>query len=307
MRVFVDAQDQWQLLTAVYPLFKEALPRTEHLSEELRDDLRVLNALTSIRHNISSIPLQIQHVQLHQELAEADFDKFCLALHSLLSLFERLVTESVYGHSKCQVIHGDCLAPRHKWLTSSYPRLWALRSFLRDSWSDATDVGDMADNSWLTSADYSPDVLLELACFISFHGPRTALHYQCLSKEIQYFHEEVQALFKDSLSSADGSISNAALLRDDEINFIRRAHYMNMSSASLFGFLRDSFACSRPHGARVHLSGFLDPHLQLELLVAGCEGKSWGSTSHSSRHIQARQVCQVSIRTSRVQDAEPRL
>ncbi|KAK1243094.1 hypothetical protein MKX07_003722 [Trichoderma sp. CBMAI-0711] len=173
MRVFVDAQDQWQLLTAVYPLFKEALPRTEHLSEEQRD---------------------IQHVQLHQELAEADFDKFCLALHSLLSLFERLVPDQVYSYGGCEVFHDSC--------------------------SDATDVGDLATNSWLTSTDCSPDVLLELARFIGFHGTRTALHYQYLSKEIQYFHGEVQALFKDSLSSTDGNISNAALLRDDETNFI---------------------------------------------------------------------------------------
>lgn len=116
MRVFIDAQEQWQLLTALNPLFKQALPRIEHLSEDERKDLRVLNAVTTIRHNILSIPLQIQHVQLHQDLEEADFDKFCLALHSLLSIFERLVADDVHHFAKDKRIHGENIAPQHQWV-----------------------------------------------------------------------------------------------------------------------------------------------------------------------------------------------
>ena len=160
-------------------------------------------------------------------------------------------------------------------LTSSYPRLWTLRCFLRESCSGDTDAGQPANNSWLISAEYSTDILLELARCISFHGSRTVLDYQYLSKELQHFYTEVQEVFKDSLSSADGNIGNTALLEDDEINFIRRAHYMNLSSNSLFGFLSKCYACSRPHGAKVHLSGFLEPNLSLDLLVAGCDDKSW--------------------------------
>jgi hypothetical protein len=48
------------------------------------------------------------------------------------------------------------------------------------------------------------------------------LDYQFISKEIQSFSSVVQNIFRGSLGALDGDLSNVVLLRDDEINFIRR-------------------------------------------------------------------------------------
>jgi hypothetical protein len=99
MRIVVDAQVQWHFFTVLYPLFKHALPRIERLSNEDQRNLRIQNAITTIRHNILAIPLQLQQVQLNQDLKEADFSTFLEALLSLLKVFERLVEEDMRQHA----------------------------------------------------------------------------------------------------------------------------------------------------------------------------------------------------------------
>jgi hypothetical protein len=69
------------------------------LSDEDRRDLKIQNAITTIRHNILTIHLQLQQVQLNQDLREADFDTL-VALLSLLDVFERLVEEDVHQHAQ---------------------------------------------------------------------------------------------------------------------------------------------------------------------------------------------------------------
>lgn len=99
MRIIVDAQVEWHFFTDLYPLFKEALPQVKRLSIEERRDLRIQNAITTIRHNLLAIPLRLQQVQLNQDLSDADFITFLRALHSLLTLFERLVEGGVAQHA----------------------------------------------------------------------------------------------------------------------------------------------------------------------------------------------------------------
>jgi hypothetical protein len=99
-----------------------------------------------------------------------------------------------------------------------------------------------------------------------------------MSKEIQYFNLTVQDIFRGSLGALDSDLGNAALLGDEEIDFIRRAHQLNLLSSSLFKFLANSTTCSKAHTARMHLSGFLDPEFNFDLLVAACEDKYWHFT-----------------------------
>jgi hypothetical protein len=99
MRIIVDAQVQWHFLTALYPLFKLALPQIEQLSDQDRRELKIQNTITTIRHNILAIPLQLQQIQLSQDLGKGDFDTFLVALLSLLEVFERLVKEDVYQYA----------------------------------------------------------------------------------------------------------------------------------------------------------------------------------------------------------------
>jgi hypothetical protein len=99
MRIIVDAQAEWHFLTALYPLFKRALPEIEGLSDDDRRDLRIQNAITTIRHNILAIPLLLQQVQLNQDLGKAEYNSFLVALSSLFNVFECLIEEDVRRHA----------------------------------------------------------------------------------------------------------------------------------------------------------------------------------------------------------------
>lgn len=162
-------------------------------------------------------------------------------------------------------------------MRSQYPKLTALKNLLQKSKSDPTaaDVESIEADDWYASAEYSTDLLLELARHIKFHGSTTLLNYQSMSKEIQYFNSTVENIFRGSLGDLDGDLGNVALLGDDEIDFIRRAHHLDLLSSSLFTFLANSTTCSKAHTARIHLSGFLDPEFNFDLLIAACEEKYW--------------------------------
>lgn len=132
------------------------------------------------------------------------------------------------------------------------------------------DSGETDD--WRTSAECPTDLLLELARYLKFHD------YHSISNEIRDFNVTVQNIFRGSLGALDGDLGNVASLRDDEIDFIRRACHVNSLSGSLFTLLASKTVCSKVHNARMHLSGFLGPEFSIDLLVAGCEKQSWHFT-----------------------------
>ena len=94
-RIIVDAQVEWHFWTALYPLFKQALPDINRLSDSERRDPTIKNAISNIRQNIRQIPLEIQQPQLNEYLQPADYESFLQALLSLLDIFERLAEEKV--------------------------------------------------------------------------------------------------------------------------------------------------------------------------------------------------------------------
>ena len=127
-------------------------------------------------------------------------------------------------------------------------------------------------DQWHISAEYPTDLLLELARYLNFHD------YHSISNGIRDFNVTVQNVFRGSLGALDGNLGNVASLRDDEIDFIRRACHVNSLSGSLFALLASKTACSKAHNARMHLSGFLGPEFSINLLVAGCKEQSWHFT-----------------------------
>ena len=66
--------------------------------------------------------------------------------------------------------------------------------------SDAADVESIVPDDWYALAEYSTDLLLELARHIKFHGSITLLNDQTMSKEIQYFNSTVENIFRGSLN-----------------------------------------------------------------------------------------------------------
>jgi hypothetical protein len=162
-------------------------------------------------------------------------------------------------------------------LRSQYPKLTALKNLLQKSKLDpiAANVESIVSDDWYASAEYPTDLLPELARHIKFYGSITLLNYQSMSKEIQHFNSTVENIFRGSLGDLDGDLGNVDLLRDDEIDFIRRAHHLNLLSSSLFTFLGNSTTCSKSHTARIHLSSFLDPEFNFDMLITACEEKYW--------------------------------
>ncbi len=110
MRIITDAGIQWRFLTALYPLLKQALSRLDKLSEAEQGDLRITNAVTTIRHNIRAIPLRLQQEQLDQILETASFDAFLTALDSLLSELGRRVRDHIYPHDLAPELGVDATA-----------------------------------------------------------------------------------------------------------------------------------------------------------------------------------------------------
>ncbi|RDW74910.1 hypothetical protein BP6252_06052 [Coleophoma cylindrospora] len=260
MRVVVDAQVEWHFFMTLYPLFKEALPRGDGRS----GDRELQNAITTIRHNLRKIPLQVQQGELNQDLSDADFDTFLRALHSLLALFEDLV-EGV-AQPPCTF---DAAVQQEQTLPSLYPKLTALEERLQKLKLDAGEIDD-----WYPSTEYPSEGLRELVQYVKFHD------YTSIATRIREFNATIHNVLQGSLAVSDGDLGNVASLRDDEIDFIRRACHVNLLSSSLFTLLSNrTGACSKAHNARMHLSGFLDPELNIDLFVAGCDEQSWHLTS----------------------------
>jgi hypothetical protein len=95
-QIIVDAQVEWHFWTALYPLFKHALPDINWLLDSDRKNPTIKNAISKIRQNIRQIPLGIQQPQLNEYLQQANYRTFLDALLSLLDIFEDLVEENVH-------------------------------------------------------------------------------------------------------------------------------------------------------------------------------------------------------------------
>lgn len=95
MRIIPDAQTEWEIWTALYPLFKQALPQIRRLSDADQKDLEIKNAITTIHSCMFKLRDQLQHDQLKQDLEVHEFNRFLEVLQSLLGLFEGLVVEGV--------------------------------------------------------------------------------------------------------------------------------------------------------------------------------------------------------------------
>lgn len=99
MRIIPDAQVEWEFWTALYPLFKQALPQVHRLSPLDQEDLDIKNAVMTIRSSMLKLGVHLQQDQLKhqlkQDLEEFAFHRFLDVLSSIFSLFESLVTEDV--------------------------------------------------------------------------------------------------------------------------------------------------------------------------------------------------------------------
>jgi hypothetical protein len=104
MRIIPDAQEEWGFWTALYPLFKQALPQVYRLNPLDQKDLDIINAVVTIRSSMFKLGEhldqdRLKH-QLKQDLEESAFHRFLDVLRSILSLFESLVTEdAIVGSS----------------------------------------------------------------------------------------------------------------------------------------------------------------------------------------------------------------
>lgn len=85
---------KWDILITIYPVFKKALPRNDGLS----GDLFTQNKISKIRQGILTLKLVIPHRDLEQQML--DDPKFQNLLCSLLTSFESLVSDDIFGDIK---------------------------------------------------------------------------------------------------------------------------------------------------------------------------------------------------------------
>lgn len=152
-----------------------------------------------------------------------------------------------------------------------YPKLFILSSLLQQS---RTDVAPTNTADWHNVVASSMDLITELIQYIQLPLLESYLEYQYLAREVKAFHSTVESIFQASGTTGD-NLGDYSQLRDDEINFIRRAYRLNTLSTSLFTVLRQSTGCDKTHDARIHLSGFLDSDLSFDVSIAACESNFW--------------------------------
>jgi hypothetical protein len=103
MRFTVHAHEEWQILKSIFPIFKLALPSLDQLQDRDKKHrpsstrLVTENAIVEIRSSFLLLPGHLNRVQLMQDVAVADFERFRSALVVFLTVLEQLVHDDVLG------------------------------------------------------------------------------------------------------------------------------------------------------------------------------------------------------------------
>jgi hypothetical protein len=87
MKIYPDAQVEWDLLTSTLPLFIKALPTLGGNSS--LDDC---NEITLVRFDIRFAPLRLERVRLGQSLKAREFNAFHQRIRDLLADLDGFVT-----------------------------------------------------------------------------------------------------------------------------------------------------------------------------------------------------------------------
>jgi hypothetical protein len=104
---------------------------------------------------------------------------------------------------------------------------------------------------------------------------RTIRQFIQLSRLILNFNEAVEILFPDVLEDVDVEQGIPLSFQRNEIGLIERANRISTVSSTLYQLLAspNSRTCRKFHMARIHLSGFREP--DVDLLIDSCQGSTW--------------------------------
>ncbi|RYP66887.1 hypothetical protein DL771_007544 [Monosporascus sp. 5C6A] len=269
------ARTRFHLLRSVHSLFGHSLPtiddvesgRYEGVSEASPEDL--VNDITILRSDIKCLPIKLQQIDIDQVTNGADVDRLIKAFDSLLGLFEDSVIDlKETGIDAATTQYADCVA--------LFPKLVTLCSLRRQHGNKAVEDDACGTDGLKTSTDEqsttSDTALLgkqtsllrlgKVTSYINFPPPQKTV------ATCRYAVESFEKVIADVFPTAVGRWNVESLLEDvtdAEIEFIEETYAFGKASSSLFRLLVDSITCEAKHVARLHLSGFLTP--QLEMLL----------------------------------------
>lgn len=163
----------------------------------------------------------------------------------------------------------------HRQLWTKYPKLVVLQGMIRNLESRTLSI--IPPDQSAPSGRPLNKCFAELAAYVDYIGFGKSRKYNSrqVATAISDFKSMIDNIFADPLEALERNLGNADLLNNNEINFIQRASRLSSLSRSLFAMLVKSIVCTEAHEARLHLSGFLDPDINFELLVTECKESHW--------------------------------
>lgn len=157
-----------------------------------------------------------------------------------------------------------------------FPRLVALRNILKGAYKDCAAPDEEKTSAYtgpteLTwSRRYSPTLVTHVSCFIRF--PQNAAKIESCRRTISRFGTALDRILDNSALSW---LLETQMLdyRPRDLEAIQHAHDFASTCTSLFSQMVDAIKCGPPHQAKLHLSGFKQDQLQMNIRT--CKGADW--------------------------------
>ncbi|KAH7218858.1 hypothetical protein DER44DRAFT_846806 [Fusarium oxysporum] len=266
----LEAQAHFDLLRSVHCFVNLSLPIPEDVESErqttesqIETDMLV-NDITILRSDIKCLPIRLEQIDIDQITNDADVDRLLRAFDSLLGLFE----DSVLGLEETAV-GAATLKDSNLTVVGRFPKLVTLRS-LRQQYDKAIKKDACGVDDPETAADgRSLFRRSEITAYIEFPPQGTTI---ALCRDtIESFGKVVADVFPDTVGRWNVE-SRLEEVTDAEIESIKDADAFSKTSSWLFRLLVSCITCKAEHIARLHLSGFPTPRLEMLL---GTDKHDW--------------------------------
>ncbi|KAI9146885.1 Thermostable alkaline protease [Paramyrothecium foliicola] len=268
----------WELLRAIHPLFlfSDSLPRIDSAENGQCGSMEgasleaINNDITTLR---SDVKLNIikQHLIDVEQLGDLDDgEELEDELHRLLGMFEELVKDTVLNSVEDSRTLDCC--------STYYPKLTTLRALLRanpdsdtTSFSNSEETEKLDDDAGLNwSKQYSDTRVTTASAYIThLRDPEDIAHCKAV---VARFGAVVAKVFDDAAGLFNAE-AQAQYYTDAEVEIIKHAHDFASGCTTLFHAISTTINCSNAHQARLHLSGFRQEELYVQ--VNTCDDNDW--------------------------------
>ncbi|KAM0544220.1 hypothetical protein ACHAPJ_011909 [Fusarium lateritium] len=280
-----DVTTRWRVLQTIHPLFIHAksLPDTGDVDRgifgtfEGDDGEQLKNEITLLRNDLNYNVMRQKQIDIEDFVNDyTDLEELDSSLQTLLHDLEDLIDSSILRERLQHTFEPESLA--------CFPKLVALWKLLQkheaplsfdgmlDDISDisdtnATDIG--TESSW--SKKYPSTSRERVESYIQY--PKSREKLEVCRRTISQFRMAMERTVWDSAESTWASEAQTQKWESDELEEIRHAHEFASTCTSLFTRMADNTTCGTPHIAKLHLSGFKEG--QLKMNIGTCQETDW--------------------------------